>query len=541
MRPFRAADHNSRCQDVFPRPLIPIIEAINARRPLENNGMNPREDFELLEARTGDVPVEMPWRRDTPWMNPRAVFTSGSPTTGSSSSEHITAVIGKNGTGKSHLLSAIAQTFVVLEELQAHKRRTVPTLPLELLSYRINGRVCTVKRTLDKQLNITVDDKRVGLSALPLPRRVVALTISPFDKFPVPRTATFSAAPAELSSYTYLGLRDRFGKAAIETLLFRSLTNLFEERENENLRRINIGAVFEFLGLQPRLSVIYELRVSVSLRQALAQGARLTDPAIFRDRSQLRRTEEVLRGGVSEPKLRSALLSALERADKRVIRMDADFTQGGMLDESYLVMQPLRRAGFLRLSAVEVTLEDGLVSDLKRASSGQLSMISALLALASVIMNASLVLIDEPELSLHPEWQVQYVDLLTRTFARYQGCHFVVATHSPLVVSQLPSHANVISLDQEGVAPVLRMQGQSADYLLAEAFGFPTSGNLHVKNMIRDALLLVANGDARSQRFRDLLTDLQRLGREIEPASPAKAIIDNLEEVASEAGRSAPV
>lgn len=501
--------------------------------------MSLREDFELLEARTGDVRVEMPWRRDTPWMNPRAVFTSGSRTTGSSSSEHITAVIGKNGTGKSHLLSAIAQTFVILEELQTRRRRAIPVLPLEFLAYRINGRLCRITRHPRRSLEISVDDEQVDWTKLPLPKRVVALTISPFDKFPIPRMVPLSVAPAEHSIYTYLGLRDRFGKASIETLLFRSLSNLFEKSENENLRRINIDAVFKFLGLQPRLSAIYRLRVSSALRNALARGGRLDNPNILTDRSQRERTAEVLRSGISERLLRKALEIAIARAEKRVIRMTADFAQGGLLDETFLTLQPLRRAGFLRLSAVEVTLENGLVSDLKRASSGQLRMISALIALASAIMNASLVLIDEPELSLHPEWQVQYVDLLTRTFARYHGCHFVVATHSPLVISELPIHANIVSLDREMIPLASRMKGTSADYLLAEAFGVPTNGNLYVKNMIREALVLVANGDAHSERFQELLTELLRLGREIEPASPTKIIIDNLQQVARDAGRGA--
>src|ERR1044071_7171854 len=84
--------------------------------------MTSEDDFELLEARTGDVRVEMPWRKDTPWMNPRAVFTSDSGETGRAYAEHISAIIGKNGTGKSHLLSAIAQSFLLLEELQTLRR-----------------------------------------------------------------------------------------------------------------------------------------------------------------------------------------------------------------------------------------------------------------------------------------------------------------------------------------------------------------------------------------------------------------------------------
>lgn len=156
-----------------------------------------------------------------------------------------------------------------------------------------------------------------------------------------------------------------------------------------------------------------------------------------------------------------------------------------------------------------------------------------------MIGNGSLVLIDEPEISLHPEWQVKYIDLLVKTFGRYRGCHFVVATHSPMVISELPAHAQVVSLDQDGLPPTRDLQGQSADFLLAEAFGLPTNGNLYIKNRIVEALRLVANGKARSKEFTEILTDLQKFEMDLDDDDPSKVIIANLQEVSDRAGRKA--
>lgn len=498
------------------------------------------DDFQLLEARTSQIQFDMPWRRNPHDIDPHISFNDRSNQLLGEASEHITAVIGKNGTGKSHLLSSIVQTFVLLEQLQRRKKRSFREVPLEYLSYRVDGKHCIVQYLeRPKRLVCSVEGVRVDVCDLPMPNRVVALTISPFDKFPVPRSVRNSTKPVESSVYEYLGLRDQFGKASMESLLFRSLNNLFEESQNEPLRRINIGSVFDFLGLEPFLTVIYQIRISRELQRKLQAGFR-GDIFPYLNHSDRRNVEEFLRGHIDLAALTSLLALAVELSENGFVRTTADFRSGGDLDEAFRSLQPLRKAGLLRLSNVEVKQVNGPFSNLRRASSGQLSMISALLALASVIENASLVLIDEPELSLHPEWQVDYVNLLSKTFARFKGCHFVVATHSPMVVSQLPKHANLITLDQPSLPPSETISGQSADYLLAEVFGAPMAGNLYIRERVVAALGLIAEGQAKTAKFQKVLADLSKIANLVRPDDPIKSIIGDISEVARVAGTKAP-
>lgn len=496
------------------------------------------QDFQLLESRTGDVIVELPWRKNTSYMNPHVRFSEKS-IRRSDTSQHITAVIGKNGTGKSHLLTSIVQTFVSLEELQIGTRTSVANLPLEFLTYRIDGRHCTVERKPHRRLELKVDGQATDIYDFPLPRRVVALTISPFDKFPVPRLRRHSVAPADTSLYQYLGLRDRFYKASIDNLLFRSLNTLFEEEENDARRRANIGAVFEFLKLLPTLTVVYRIRIAAELRRGLESGKSLLSAGTLTNNDQRVRLEEMVKSGFDEHYFRDLLDMALQRAEKGIIRTTADFSKGGEVDETFKVLQPLRRAGFLKIAGVEVTQANGLVSDLKRASSGQLSMISSLLSLASVITDGSLVLIDEPELSLHPEWQTEYVDLLMKTFSQFSGCHFIIATHSPLVISELPKRANIIALDRAHLPPLDDISGQSSDYLLAEVFGSPLPGNLYIRERVVSALRLAGNGEVHSDEFIRTLSDLRRLSVELDSADPARKLIEDLARVTALAGTEA--
>lgn len=492
-------------------------------------------EFELLEAQTGDVPIPMPWRRDRRRIDLDVSFRQSThqPT---SSANNLTAVIGSNGTGKSHLLSAIIQTFLALEDLASGKRPASTFLPLQSLKYRVGTQQCEVTRDHNGGPRLMVDGGQVSIFDLPLPKRVVALTMSPFDKFTVPRNDSYSIAPKERSLYRYLGLRDRTGRAAIENILFRSLNGLFETSDNEGLRRANIGRVFEFLQLEPHLSVIYRVSITRKVADAIRFRRFTLDGTVIANSSRLKRASDMIKAGeVSEEELADLLDLALQKAEGGSIRLSADFANGGYLDPHFQMLRPLRRAGFIQLRAVEVTHANGLVSDLKRASSGQLSMAASLLALAAEIKNGSLVLIDEPELSLHPEWQVKYIDLLLQTFSNYFGCHFVVATHSPLVISELPPLANVLSLDKADMPSAEEISGQSADYLLAELFGLPTNNNSHVREQIVVALRLAADGKAGTLEFESAVDRLQKFAKDMEPDDPVRVVIDGLRKVVAEA------
>ncbi|HTQ78471.1 MAG TPA: AAA family ATPase [Thermoanaerobaculia bacterium] len=73
------------------------------------------------------------------------------------------------------------------------------------------------------------------------------------------------------------------------------------------------------------------------------------------------------------------------------------------------------------------------------------------------------VLIDEIDLHLHPEWQRQVVPVLARVFPRLQ---FILTTHSPIVAGTL-SRQNIFVLDGEQVAQLPEpIHGLNADQIL---------------------------------------------------------------------------
>lgn len=119
-------------------------------------------------------------------------------------------------------------------------------------------------------------------------------------------------------------------------------------------------------------------------------------------------------------------------------------------DDSYHIadaLMLLRRHGALRVIRVEYARTDDTWCSSDYLSSGQLSFFVGLMVLASALRDDCIVLIDEPEVSLHPAWQEKYPQLLYKMAKYYQRCKFYVATHSPVIVSSAKNEgAEIINL-----------------------------------------------------------------------------------------------
>ncbi|MDO9474780.1 MAG: ATP-binding protein [Caulobacter sp.] len=126
----------------------------------------------------------------------------------------------------------------------------------------------------------------------------------------------------------------------------------------------------------------------------------------------------------------------------------------------------LRQNGLLR--SITVYLRKNYDSiELSHASSGELSLISSLIFMIATVPRNGIVLIDEPENSLHPSWQREYIDKLLVALS-YRNATIVVATHSPLIVTGSLAHNGEIT-------SVYRVDGPT--FLKLDIHGDPTSTN----------------------------------------------------------------
>ncbi len=103
-----------------------------------------------------------------------------------------------------------------------------------------------------------------------------------------------------------------------------------------------------------------------------------------------------------------------------------------------------KRIIFDELGELKFSLEsEGIERDVGTLSSGeiQLLVILAHLYFNPEVENANVFIIDEPELSLHVQWQEKFVDRITSASDRTQ---FILATHSPSIILDKVSNCKEI-------------------------------------------------------------------------------------------------
>ncbi|OOS25842.1 hypothetical protein B0681_03960 [Moraxella porci DSM 25326] len=122
--------------------------------------------------------------------------------------------------------------------------------------------------------------------------------------------------------------------------------------------------------------------------------------------------------------------------------------------------------------------KDGEKLDVNQLSQGEKSLLALVgdIARRLAILNPSLdnplhgegvVLIDEIDLHLHPKWQQNLIDKLTKTFPNVQ---FILTTHSPHIVSDNPD-VLVYILDNGELRAYNNAYGEDVNTLLSGVFG----------------------------------------------------------------------
>lgn len=125
-----------------------------------------------------------------------------------------------------------------------------------------------------------------------------------------------------------------------------------------------------------------------------------------------------------------------------------------------------------------------------------------------------IVLIDEPETHLHLALQRQIMPILTKLFPNVQ---FIVATHSPFILSSLP---NAVAYDLEHREELTDLTEYSYGALAEGYFGVDmASGDLSARVSRLEALVAKENLErAESAELKDLFKDLETVSEAAAPA-----------------------
>jgi predicted ATPase len=122
--------------------------------------------------------------------------------------------------------------------------------------------------------------------------------------------------------------------------------------------------------------------------------------------------------------------------------MDAKYSKFQMksLDD----YEQMKKVNMARSKTQSKYIRNNLMGNVREHSNGE----SAFLYFADKIKEDGLYLLDEPENSLSPEKQQELLKFLEES-ARFFGCQFIIATHSPFILSI--KGAKIYDLDEEPV------------------------------------------------------------------------------------------
>lgn len=133
------------------------------------------------------------------------------------------------------------------------------------------------------------------------------------------------------------------------------------------------------------------------------------------------------------------------------------------------------------------------VIPLSGASSGELMILSGLVHIAMYIEVNCVIIIDEPENSLHPRWQQQYVAKILDLFYRFEP-KIIIATHSPLIIPFGSEKVKVFKKTLLGLYEI-SVSSSNNEELLAEAFGVLTPENRYLSDEMVKILNSLGSGE----------------------------------------------
>lgn len=451
---------------------------------------------------------------------------------------YTTVIIGANGTGKSNLFRIIIELLKELNDLSRGKNRSYNVDGNFNLKFSVNGDIFEYANIISEGESfenkpepekgnpafLLINGKKNDFEMAQLPLAIVANSIMLTDKFPFFRKEkNENGEPIEaFPRYKYLGVRNIPQSASTRAYVRRTvefIVEQFEKRENNKTGFIDaLKRATDFLELDNSIDIFYYTSnnskffrgdltpegIDAYFEPIRERYPKSEDNPPFKlnqylkikvDRKLLQIICDYCNRLVNEDKLEKLHYkgSSIRKITYNLIEPEL-FER---LNAEYPMLEHLRQLGMI--SSPEIQLKRAGGYSLQESSSGEYHFFSSIVGLmATVKPTNSLVLIDEPEISLHPNWQMKYLSFLRELFSHpeYSTCHILVATHSHFLISDLKGDSSkIIGLKRAGkeieiidLPKGIDTYGWSAEDVLYKIFGLRTTRNHYMEVDLRELL-----------------------------------------------------
>lgn len=374
-------------------------------------------------------------------------------------------IIGKNGIGKSRLLRLLSDVFVDLKARQAagYQRDSKSNY-----RYKVKYEICNhifeagnYNWALQFQLvsgegffaSIAMKDgSRIPFEDLELPAKIIASTMTVTDKFNS-RSSYY---------YRYKGIRNENNpnSTGTKTVVRKTVDAIIECLGSKENYRVELKQLLTNLGLKDVLYVTYSVRYKDIFITPDMTPERLEEifdhPDVYFPNRKTRlwgsRYFESIRRSHENLEVIASFLRGLSEkfAENRYFYLSYDVmdpASGFAADGRAIKL--LSQMDILTYPSIHVHkgTDDYLFED---SSSGETQLLCQFICVLSELSDYSLVLIDEPENSCHPEWQMAYVDWMKTIFKKYSTSHIIIATHSHFILTNLePDDSMVVSIERK--------------------------------------------------------------------------------------------
>ena len=441
-------------------------------------------------------------------------------------------LIGTNGVGKSSLMKELVDFFI---DLHAYVNKSESRLSssnkgrLKGVRYHIDGVECEVIK-LGKNYFAKIDGYIRLLEDLRLPT-IVACHFGAFEKFPTQKINGSTQTKYDVPYYKYVGAHVNGNLISSSAIAFRLLFALNEQMDNR--QRQNICSILDFIGYDHRISLSYSLvmksKKSGDAREVISQ--RVEKDREYRNFSKQEKNEKIIQ----------LYKFYNQKSSSNKIRYDyhIDFDSDNPSKESFDELQyiyKLKQYDLVNSANVIFHKQECNITS-EDMSSGEFAILSTVLSISAAADNPhTLVLLDEPELSLHPNWQMTLIDNLDRALAN-QVCHMIIATHSHMLVSDLPvnrSFVTQLEKDEKGNLNATAISectyGWSAEEVLLKVFKTATDRNRYFGERIGRLLEKMGNNSIQPKEVTDELKELQEISKHLSDIDPMKTILNTIVE-----------